>query len=68
MYTVKYYLVVPRTVRYGVAVHSSPKEAYRLALCRAYDASAASGECESIGVEGYTMWRESKEIHSFCDL
>jgi hypothetical protein len=68
MYTVEYYLVVPCAVRVGVAIHSSPKEAYRLAVCRAYDASAASGGCESIGVEGYTMWLDGKKIHSFCDI
>jgi hypothetical protein len=68
MYTVRYYLVVPRAVRQGVAVHTSPKEAMRQAICRAYDASEASGECESIGVEGYTMYLDGKVIHSFCDI
>lgn len=68
MYTVRYYLVVPHAVRYGVATSSSPKKAYRLAVSRAYDSSEASGGCESIGVEGYTMWRNGKQIHYFCDI
>ena len=68
MYTVKYYLVVPYTVRYGVAVAASPKEAYRQACSNAYDASAEAGGCESIGVEGYTMWKGDKMIHSYCDI
>jgi hypothetical protein len=68
MFKVKYYLVVPTTVRYGVAVSSSPKEAYCQAVCNAYAASEATGQCESIGVEGYTMWKDGKQIHSFCDI
>jgi hypothetical protein len=68
MYTVKYYLVVPQTVRYGTACHRSPKKAYAEAINRAYEASMVSGMFESIGVEGYTMWRDGKEIHSFCDI
>lgn len=68
MYTVEYYLVVPRAVRIGVATHSSPKEAYRLAISRAYDASQSAGGCESVGVEGYTMWLDGKRIHDFCDI
>jgi hypothetical protein len=68
MYTVQYFLVVPRDVRFGVATSSSPKEAYRMAVNRAYDASAAAGGCESIGVEGFTMWRNGKQIHYFCDI
>jgi len=68
MYTVEYYLVVPRDVRYGVAVHTSPKKAYATAVYRAYLASSKAGGCESIGVEGFTMWRDGKEIHRFCDI
>ena len=68
MYTFQYYLVVPHAVRVGVATHSSPKEAHRLAISRAYDASEASGGCESIGVEGYTMWRDGKKIYHFWDI
>ena len=68
MYTVEYYLVVPGAVRYGVAVHASPKKAYGLAANRAYDASSQAGGCESIGVEGFTMWLDGKKIHSFCDI
>lgn len=68
MYTVRYYLVVPLAVRQGVAMHSSPKEAMRHAISRAYDASEASGGCESIGVEGYTMCLDGKVIHTFCDI
>jgi hypothetical protein len=68
MYKVRYYLVVPNGVRVGVALHRSPKEAHLLAVSRAYDASEASGQCESIGVEGYSMWLDGKKIYDFCDV
>ena len=68
MYTVEYYLVVPSAVRYGVAVETSPKKAYATAVYRAYLASSQAGGCESIGVEGFTMWLDGKKIHSFCDI
>jgi len=68
MFKVKYYLVVPNGVRFGTALSSSPKEAYSEAINLAYAASEATGQCESIGVEGYTMWRDGKQIHTFCDL
>ena len=68
MYTVKYYLVVPYAVRYGIASSTSPKKAYVEAINRAYDASSAAGGCESIGVEGYSLFRDGKKVHSFCDI
>lgn len=68
MYTVQYYLVVPHAVRYGTASAASPKKAYAAAVNRAYEASARSGMCESIGVEGYTLFRDGKKLHDYCDL
>ena len=68
MFKVKYYLVVPNGVRFGTALSSSPKKAYIGAINLAYAASEATGQCESIGVEGYTMWKDGKQIHSFCDI
>ena len=64
MYTVKYYLVVPRDVRYGTASDRSPKKAMKEARSLAYEASG----CESIAVEGYTLFRDGKKVHDFCDL
>jgi len=55
-------------MRYGTASDRSPKKAYAEAANRAYTASEASGMCESIGAEGYTMWLNGKQIHTFCDL
>ena len=68
MNKVRYYLVTPIAVRIGIAFSTSPKEAYELAKDRAYEASAASGRCESVGVEGATMWRDGKMIYDICDL
>lgn len=68
MYTVKYYLVVPGAVRNGTAASASPKQAYSQACNNAYEASAMSGGCESIGVEGYRMWKDGKLIHDYCDI
>lgn len=65
MYTVSYYLVTPGNVRTGKAMSKSPKEAFAKAQTAAYDACVG---CESIGVEGWTMWRDSNVIAKFCDL
>jgi hypothetical protein len=68
MYTVKYFIVVPHAVRYGTASAASPKKAYAEANSRAFEASAAAGTCESIGAEGYTLFRDGKKIYYYCDL
>lgn len=65
MYKVTYYFVVPRGVRRGTGFSKSPKEAFKQAIIAA---DAAFEGCESIGAEGFTMWKDGVKVTHYCDL